>query len=30
MVMGTACGKSEMKLQKVPGACWDEIKNETF
>lgn len=24
--MGIACGKSEMKLQKVPGAYWDEIK----
>lgn len=26
MVMGTACGKSEMKLQKVLGAYWDEIE----
>lgn len=26
MVIGTACGKNEMKLQKAPGAYWDEIK----
>lgn len=26
MVMGTACGKSEMKMQNILGAYWDEIK----
>lgn len=26
MVMGIACGKSAMKLQKVLGAYWDEIE----